>query len=138
MLDFRDIIRDKVRTYLIKGLIILLASLVKVGLDLSEISLVLFLLLLILQDILDGEVLGILEFLLLHLQLIEHTNNLFLLASALGLARILLRHRSSPRLALRRVLDRLLLSWLLLRYGLLSLSWFRLLGRRLLLFDWLF
>ena len=124
--------------YQVKSLVVFLASLVKVGLDLSEIGLEFLLLLLILQDILDGEVLGILKFLFLHLQLIEHTNNLFLLASALRLARILLRHRSSPRLALRRVLDRLLLSWLLLRYGLLSLSWFRLLGRRLLLFDWLF
>ena len=106
MLDFLDIIRDRLRTYLIKSLIILLAGLVKVSLDLREISLVLLLLLLILQDILDREVLGILEFLLLHLQLIEHTNDLLLLACALGLARILLRHRTGPRLALRRVLDR--------------------------------
>jgi hypothetical protein len=54
MLDFLDLFRDRVGTYLIKSLIILLAGLVKVGLDLREISLVLFLLLLILQDILDG------------------------------------------------------------------------------------
>jgi len=67
MLDFLDIIRDRLRTYLIKSLIILLAGLVKVSLDLREISLILLLLFLILQDVLDGEVLGILEFLFLHL-----------------------------------------------------------------------
>jgi len=67
MLDFLDIFRERLRTYLIKSLIILLAGLVKVSLDLREISLVLLLLLLILQDVLDGEVLGILKFLFLHL-----------------------------------------------------------------------
>ena len=67
MLDFLDILRDRLITYLIKSLIILLAGLVKVSLDLCEISLVLLLLLLIFQDVLDGEVLGILKFLFLHL-----------------------------------------------------------------------
>jgi hypothetical protein len=46
--------------YQVKSLVIFFAGLVKVGLDLREIGLEFLLLLLILQDILDGEVLGIL------------------------------------------------------------------------------
>jgi len=72
--------------YLVEDFPIFLPGFIKFSLYLRNFFFVFLLLFLIFKYILNGHVLSYLELLLLLLELVQHTNNFFFLASTLGLA----------------------------------------------------